>query len=162
GHADSFMINAGSGALTLGTPSSPGVTEVTAKDTLTASFNDLHSVEQLLNEYEGKAAALIVVPDAGHMGCIPPRKGILYGLREMCDAHGSVVIMDEVMTGFRLAEGGAQQRFGLRADLVTYGKIIGAGLPVGAFGGRQEIMQEVSPDGPVYQAGTLSGNPLAM
>ncbi|HLR26441.1 MAG TPA: glutamate-1-semialdehyde 2,1-aminomutase, partial [Fodinibius sp.] len=162
GHADSFLINAGSGALTLGTPSSPGVTEGTAKDTLTASFNDLHSVKQLLNEYEDEVAAIIVEPVAGNMGCIPPRKGFLSGLRELCDAHGSVFIMDEVMTGFRLAEGGAQQRFGVRADLVTYGKIIGAGLPVGAFGGRQEIMQEVSPDGPVYQAGTLSGNPLAM
>src|SRR5699024_7489794 len=158
----SFLINAGSGALTLGTPSSPGVTEGTAKDTLTASFNDLHSVKQLLNEYEDEVGALIVEPVSGNMGCIPPQKGFLAGLRELCDAHDVVFIMDEVMTGFRLSEGGAQERFGVTADLVTYGKIIGGGLPVGAFGGKKEIMQEVSPDGPVYQAGTLSGNPLAM
>ena len=162
GHADSFLINAGSGALTLGTPSSPGVTEGTAKDTLTADFNDLHSVKQLLIEYEDEVAAIIVEPVSGNMGCIPPQKGFLAGLRELCDAHDTVLIFDEVMTGFRVSQGGAQQRFGVTADLVTYGKIIGAGLPVGAFGGKKEIMQEVSPDGPVYQAGTLSGNPLAM
>lgn len=162
GHADSFLINAGSGALTLGTPSSPGVTEGTAKDTLTADFNDLHSVKQLLIEYEDEVAAIIVEPVAGNMGCIPPQKGFLSGLRELCDAHDTVLIFDEVMTGFRISQGGAQQRFGVTADMVTYGKIIGAGLPVGAFGGKKEIMQKVSPDGPVYQAGTLSGNPLAM
>lgn len=162
GHADSFLINAGSGALTLGTPSSPGVTEGTAKDTLTADFNDLHSVKQLLIEYKDEVAAIIVEPVAGNMGCIPPQKGFLSGLRELCDAHDTVLIFDEVMTGFRLSQGGAQRRFGVTSDLVTYGKIIGAGLPVGAFGGKKEIMQEVSPDGPVYQAGTLSGNPLAM
>ncbi|SHE76593.1 glutamate-1-semialdehyde 2,1-aminomutase [Fodinibius roseus] len=162
GHGDSFLINAGSGALTLGTPSSPGVTEGTAKDTLTADFNDLNSVKKLLNEYKGEVAAIIVEPVAGNMGCIPPQKGFLAGLRELCDAQDTVLVFDEVMTGFRVAQGGAQQRFGVTADIVTYGKIIGAGLPVGAFGGSREIMQVVSPDGPVYQAGTLSGNPLAM
>jgi glutamate-1-semialdehyde 2,1-aminomutase len=162
GHADSFLIDAGSGALTLGTPSSPGVTEGTAKDTLTADFNDLNSVKQLLNEYEDEVAAIIVEPVAGNMGCIPPREGFLAGLRELCDAHDTVLIFDEVMTGFRVSKGGAQERYGVTADLVTYGKIIGAGLPVGAFGGKKEVMQVVSPDGPVYQAGTLSGNPLAM
>ncbi|SMO70104.1 glutamate-1-semialdehyde 2,1-aminomutase [Fodinibius sediminis] len=162
GHGDSFLINAGSGALTLGQPSSPGVTKGTAQDTLTADFNDLNSVKQLLNEYEGEVAAIIVEPVAGNMGCIPPKKGFLPGLRELCDAHDVVLIFDEVMTGFRIAKGGAQQRYGVTADLVTYGKIIGAGLPVGAFGGRREVMDEVSPVGPVYQAGTLSGNPLAM
>ena len=162
GHGDSFLINAGSGALTLGQPSSPGVTKGTAKDTLTADFNDLNSVKQLLNEYEGEVAAIILEPVAGNMGCIPPQKGFLDGLRELCDAHDTVLIFDEVMTGFRVAKGGAQERYGVEADLVTYGKIIGAGLPVGAFGGKQEIMDVVSPVGPVYQAGTLSGNPLAM
>ncbi len=162
GHGDSFLINAGSGALTLGQPSSPGVTKGTAKDTLTADFNDLHSVKQLLNEYEGEVAAIILEPVAGNMGCIPPQKGFLDGLRELCDAHDTVLIFDEVMTGFRVAKGGAQERYGVEADLVTYGKIIGAGMPVGAFGGKQEIMDVVSPVGPVYQAGTLSGNPLAM
>lgn len=162
GHGDSFLINAGSGALTHGTPSSPGVTKGTAKDTLTATFNDLSSVKQLLNEHENEVAAIIVEPVAGNMGCIPPREGFLDGLRELCDAHDSVLIFDEVMTGFRVAKGGAQERYGVDADLVTYGKIIGAGLPVGAFGGKQEIMDVVSPVGPVYQAGTLSGNPLAM
>lgn len=162
GHGDSFLINAGSGALTLGTPSSPGVTKGTAKDTLTADFNDLNSVKKLLNEYEGEVAAIILEPVAGNMGCIPPGKGFLDGLRELCDAHDTLLIFDEVMTGFRVALGGAQERYGVTADLVTYGKIIGAGLPVGAFGGKQEVMDVVSPDGPVYQAGTLSGNPLAM
>jgi glutamate-1-semialdehyde 2,1-aminomutase len=162
GHGDSFLINAGSGALTHGTPSSPGVTKGTAKDTLTADYNDLNSVKRLLNEYEGEVAAIIVEPVAGNMGCIPPQKGFLDGLRELCDAHDTVLILDEVMTGFRVAKGGAQERYGVEADLVTYGKIIGAGLPVGAFGGKKEVMDVVSPVGPVYQAGTLSGNPLAM
>lgn len=162
GHGDSFLINAGSGALTLGQPSSPGVTKGTAADTLTANFNDLNSVKQLLNEYEGEVAAIIVEPVSGNMGCIPPQKGFLDGLRSLCDKHDVVLIFDEVMTGFRVAMGGAQERYGVTADLVTYGKIIGAGLPVGAFGGREEIMSVVSPLGPVYQAGTLSGNPLAM
>lgn len=162
GHGDSFLINAGSGALTHGEPSSPGVTEGTAKDTLTASFNDLNSVKELLIENKDEVAAIIIEPVAGNMGCIPPQKGFLGGLRELCDAHDTILIFDEVMTGFRVAQGGAQQRYGVTADLVTYGKIIGAGLPVGAFGGRQEVMDVVSPVGPVYQAGTLSGNPLAM
>lgn len=162
GHGDSFLINAGSGALTLGTPSSPGVTEGTAHDTLTANFNDLNSVKKLLNEYKDEVAAIIVEPVAGNMGCIPPQKGFLGGLRELCDASDTVLIFDEVMTGFRVAMGGAQQRYGVTADLVTYGKIIGAGMPVGAFGGKEEVMKVVSPIGPVYQAGTLSGNPLAM
>jgi glutamate-1-semialdehyde 2,1-aminomutase len=162
GHADSFLINAGSGALTLGTPSSPGVTNGTAKDTLGANFNDLESVKKLINSHQNEVAAIIVEPVAGNMGCIPPDLGFLEGLRELCDGKNNILIFDEVMTGFRLAKGGAQERFGITADLVTYGKIIGGGLPVGAFGGRQEIMDEVAPAGPVYQAGTLSGNPLAM
>ncbi|MDX1639046.1 MAG: glutamate-1-semialdehyde 2,1-aminomutase [Balneolaceae bacterium] len=162
GHGDSFLIKAGSGALTLGSPSSPGVTRGTAQDTLIANFNDLHSVKKLLNEYEDEVAAIILEPVAGNMGCIPPGKGFLQELRGLCDAHNTLLIFDEVMTGFRIAEGGAQERYGVTADLVTYGKIIGAGLPVGAFGGSGEVMSVVSPDGPVYQAGTLSGNPLAM
>lgn len=162
GHGDSFLIKAGSGALTLGSPSSPGVTRGTAADTLVADYNDLHSVKELLTEHEGDVAGIIVEPVAGNMGCIPPSRGFLEGLRELCDAHGTLLIFDEVMTGFRIAQGGAQERYGVTADLVTYGKIIGAGLPVGAFGGRREVMDAVSPVGPVYQAGTLSGNPLAM
>ncbi len=162
GHGDSFLIKAGSGALTLGTPSSPGVTKGTAKDTLVADYNDLNSVKELLNQHEGEVAAIIIEPVAGNMGCIPPQPGFLNGLRELCNASDTLLIFDEVMTGFRVAKGGAQERYGVNADLVTYGKIIGAGLPVGAFGGRQEVMDVVSPVGPVYQAGTLSGNPLAM
>jgi glutamate-1-semialdehyde 2,1-aminomutase len=162
GHADSFLINAGSGALTLGTPNSPGVTEGTAKDTLTADFNDLQSVKRLVDDHEGGIAAVIIEPVAGNMGCIPPADGFLEGLRELCNQHNIVLIFDEVMTGFRLAKGGAQERYGVTADLTTYGKIIGGALPVGAFGGKEEIMDEVAPAGPVYQAGTLSGNPLAM
>lgn len=162
GHGDSFLIKAGSGALTLGSPNSPGVTDGTAKDTLTADFNDLHSVKKIVKEYQGEIAAIIIEPVAGNMGCIPPAGGFLEGLRELCDADDIVLIFDEVMTGFRVAQGGAQERYGIAADLVTYGKIIGGGLPVGAFGGKEEIMNVVSPVGPVYQAGTLSGNPLAM
>lgn len=162
GHADSFLISAGSGALTLGTPSSPGVTTGTAKDTLVADYNDLESVRKLLAGNREEVAAVILEPVAGNMGCIPPGEEFLEGLRALCDEHGALLIFDEVMTGFRLARGGAQERFGVIADLVTFGKIIGGGLPVGAFGGREEIMSVVSPDGPVYQAGTLSGNPLAM
>lgn len=162
GHADSFLIKAGSGALTLGSPSSPGVTHGTAKDTLVADYNDLESVENLLNSNKGEVAAVILEPVAGNMGCIPPVEGFLEGLRKLCDKHESILIFDEVMTGFRLSRGGAQERYNVWADLVTYGKIIGGGLPVGAFGGREEIMAVVAPDGPVYQAGTLSGNPLAM
>ena len=162
GHGDSFLIKAGSGALTLGKPSSPGVTEGTAKDTLNANYNDLESVEKLLKKNKGNVAAIIVEPVAGNMGCIPPQPGFLEGLRELCDKHETVLIFDEVMTGFRLARGGAQERYDVWADLVTYGKIIGGGLPVGAFGGKKEIMDVVAPVGDVYQAGTLSGNPLAM
>jgi glutamate-1-semialdehyde 2,1-aminomutase len=162
GHADSFLINAGSGALTLGTPSSPGVTQGTARDTLNANFNDLESVKKLISNHQNEIAAIIVEPVAGNMGCIPPEPGFLEGLRERCDGKNIILIFDEVMTGFRLARGGAQERFGVTADLATYGKIIGGGLPVGAFGGKSEIMDKVAPAGPVYQAGTLSGNPLAM
>ena len=162
GHADSFLIKAGSGALTLGKPSSPGVTKGTAKDTLNADYNDLDSVEKLLNKNKGKIAAIILEPVVGNMGCIPPEPGFLEGLRKLCNEHEAVLIFDEVMTGFRLARGGAQERFDVWADLVTFGKIIGGGLPVGAFGGKKEIMDVIAPVGPVYQAGTLSGNPLAM
>jgi glutamate-1-semialdehyde 2,1-aminomutase len=162
GHADSFLIQAGSGAATFGTPSSPGVTQGTASDTLIARYNDLLDVKRLFAEHGSDIAAVIVEPVAGNMGCILPEPGFLEGLRAMCDQHKALLIFDEVMTGFRLARGGAQEALEVDADLVTYGKIIGAGLPVGAYGGRAEIMQVVSPDGPVYQAGTLSGNPLAM
>jgi glutamate-1-semialdehyde 2,1-aminomutase len=156
------LIKAGSGALTLGSPSSPGVTKGTAKDTLVADYNNLESVEKLLQKNEDQVAAVILEPVAGNMGCIPPVEGFLEGLRELCTDHGALLIFDEVMTGFRLARGGAQERYQVRADLVTFGKIIGGGLPVGAFGGRGEVMSVISPEGPVYQAGTLSGNPLAM
>src|SRR6056297_3433745 len=162
GHGDAFLIKAGSGALTLGKPSSPGVTKGTAKDTLNATYNDLDSVEKLLKKNKDNVAAIIVEPVAGNMGCVPPNPDFLEGLRELCDSHDTVLIFDEVMTGFRLARGGAQERFDVWADLVTFGKIIGGGLPVGAFGGKKEIMDVVAPVGPVYQAGTLSGNPLAM
>lgn len=162
GHGDAFLIKAGSGALTLGEPNSPGVTKGTAKDTLNANYNDLDSVEKLLRENKGNVAAVILEPVAGNMGCIPPQPGFLEGLRKLCDEHETVLIFDEVMTGFRLSRGGAQERFDVWADLITFGKIIGGGLPVGAFGGKKEIMDMVSPVGPVYQAGTLSGNPLAM
>jgi glutamate-1-semialdehyde 2,1-aminomutase len=162
GHADSFLIKAGSGALTLGTPSSPGVTPGTAADTISARYNDLEHVRQLFAEQGTELAAVILEPVAGNMGCIPPEPGFLDGLRMLCDEYGALLIFDEVMTGFRLAPGGAQELYEIKADLVTYGKIIGAGLPVGAYGGTEEIMNVVSPVGPVYQAGTLSGNPLAM
>ncbi len=162
GHADSFLIKAGSGALTLGTPSSPGVTPGTAADTILARHNDLEQVRSLFAEHGSELAALIIEPVAGNMGCIPPEPGFLDGLRMLCDEYGTLLIFDEVMTGFRVAKGGAQELYEINADLVTYGKIIGAGLPVGAYGGRADIMKVVSPDGPVYQAGTLSGNPLAM
>jgi len=162
GHGDSFLIEAGSGALTLGQPSSPGVTKGTAKDTLIARFNDLEHVRDIAEANEGEVAAIILEPIAGNMGCIPPLPGFLEGLRELCDKKEIVLIFDEVMTGFRVAFGGAQEIYGVSADLITYGKIIGAGLPVGAYGGKQEIIDYVAPTGPVYQAGTLSGNPLAM
>jgi glutamate-1-semialdehyde 2,1-aminomutase len=162
GHGDSFLIAAGSGAMTMGTPDSPGVTEGTAKDTLLARYNDLSSVEQLVTANAGDVAAIIVEPVAGNMGCVPPQPGFLEGLRSLCDKEGIVLIFDEVMTGFRLSAGGAQQVFGITPDMTTLGKIIGGGMPVGAYGGKKEIMDFVSPQGPVYQAGTLSGNPVAM
>ncbi len=162
GHADSFLVEAGSGAATLGVPSSPGVTAGAAKDTLVAEFNDLDSVRALLEGNPGDVAAIFVEPVAGNMGCVPPEPGFLEGLRRLCDEHGALLVFDEVMTGFRVAPGGAQERYGVRPDLTTLGKVIGGGLPVGAFGGREELMRRVAPDGPVYQAGTLSGNPLAV
>lgn len=162
GHGDSFLIAAGSGAVTMGTPDSPGVTVGTAKDTLTAPFNDLPAVEALVNNNKGAVAAIILEPVVGNMGCVLPAPGFLEGLRKICDQAGILLIFDEVMTGFRLAKGGAQELFGIKPDLTTLGKIIGGGMPVGAYGGRKEIMDYVSPAGPVYQAGTLSGNPIAM
>lgn len=162
GHGDSFLIEAGSGALTMGQPSSPGVTEGTAKDTLNADYNDINSVKELVEANSDDIAAIILEPIAGNMGCIPPIEGFLQDLRMLCDEHNIVLIFDEVMTGFRVDFEGAQKVYGVTADLVTYGKIIGAGLPVGAYGGKKEIMEYVAPTGPVYQAGTLSGNPLAM
>ena len=162
GHADGFLVRAGSGALTLGTPTSPGVTAAAAADTLIASYNDLDSVERLLNANRGQIAAIAVEPIAGNMGLVPPADGFLQGLRDLCDAHGAALLFDEVISGFRAAAGGAQQVYGVTPDLTCLGKIIGGGLPVGAYGGRAELMELVSPAGPVYQAGTLSGNPLAM
>lgn len=162
GHSDSFLIEAGSGAVTFGTPNSPGVTAGTAKDTLLATYNDLESVEELLSANKGEIAGIILEPIAGNMGCIPPEKGFLEGLRRLCDEHNALLIFDEVMTGFRLAAGGAQELTGIKADIVCFGKVIGGGLPVGAFAARNEIMDYLAPTGPVYQAGTLSGNPLAM
>ncbi len=162
GHGDSFLIKAGSGAVTLGLPDSPGVTPGNAQDTLIADFNDLASVEKLFEEQPENIAGVIVEPIAGNMGCVPPQKGFLEGLRTLCDKYGAVLIFDEVMTGFRVASGGAQSIYGVTPDLTTMGKIIGGGLPVGAYGGKKEIMQQIAPAGPIYQAGTLSGNPLAM
>ena len=162
GHADSFLINAGSGAATLGIQSVPGVTATTAADTLTATYNDISSAQKLTKEFHDEIAAIIIEPVAGNMGCIPPGKDFLQQLRLLCDEENILLIFDEVMTGFRLAPGGAQELYGVRADIVTYGKIIGGGLPVGAYGGRKEIMENIAPIGKVYQAGTLSGNPLAM
>ena len=162
GHSDSFLIEAGSGVVTFGTPNSPGVTEGTAKDTLIAPYNDLSYVKTLFDNNRDQIAAIIIEPVAGNMGCIVPKNGFIEGLRKLCDENNSLFIFDEVMTGFRLAPGGAQELLGFKADIVTYGKVIGGGLPVGAFSSRNEIMKELSPDGAVYQAGTLSGNPLAM
>ena len=162
GHSDSFLIQAGSGAVTFGTPNSPGVTKGTAKDTLLASYNDLENVKDLLEGNKGEVACIIIEPVAGNMGCIPPKKGFLEGLRKLCDEHDVLLIFDEVMTGFRLAKGGAQERLGVNADILCFGKVVGGGLPVGAFAARNEIMDYLAPTGPVYQAGTLSGNPLAM
>ncbi len=162
GHSDSLLIKAGSGLLTLGEPSSPGVPASLAEHTITLSYNDLQQVEQAFAEIGDQIACIIIEPVAGNMNCIPPLPGFLEGLRTVCDKHGSVLIFDEVMTGFRVALGGAQGLYGVRPDLTTLGKIIGGGMPVGAFGGRREIMQKIAPLGPVYQAGTLSGNPVAM
>lgn len=162
GHADSFLVKAGSGLATLNIQTVPGVTAGVANDTLTAPFNNLEAVQQLVQQYKGEIAAIIVEPVSGNMGCIPAQPGFHEGLRKLCDDEGIVFIFDEVMTGFRLAAGGAQEILGINADLVTYGKVIGGGLPVGAFGGKKEIMQHIAPLGNVYQAGTLSGNPIAM
>jgi glutamate-1-semialdehyde 2,1-aminomutase len=162
GHSDSFLIQAGSGAVTFGTPNSPGVTEGTAKDTLLANYNDLKNVEEVITASKNEIACIILEPVAGNMGCIPPAKGFLEGLRKLCDENKILLIFDEVMTGFRLAAGGAQELFGIKADIICFGKVIGGGLPVGAFAARAEIMDYLAPIGPVYQAGTLSGNPLAM
>ena len=162
GHSDAFLIKAGSGAITLGVPNSPGVTSGTAKDTLLARYNDLAHVEEVLEANKEEVAAIIIEPVAGNMGCIPPVEGFLEGLRKLSDKHNAVLIFDEVMTGFRVHIGGAQGLYKVRPDLTTLGKVIGGGLPVGAFGGRTDIMQCIAPLGPVYQAGTLSGNPIAM
>jgi len=162
GHADAFLVSAGSGVATLEIQSVPGVTKTVAEDTLTAPYNNLPAVEQLVAAHPEQIAAIIVEPVAGNMGCIPPQPGFLEGLRQLCDDNGILLIFDEVMTGFRLARGGAQELFGIRADLVTFGKIIGGGMPVGAFAGPKEIMEHIAPAGKIYQAGTLSGNPIAM
>ncbi|HCD86317.1 MAG TPA: glutamate-1-semialdehyde-2,1-aminomutase, partial [Algoriphagus sp.] len=162
GHGDSFLISAGSGAITMGNPDSPGVTKGTAKDTLLAPYNSLDAIEKLVAANKGEIAALILEPVPGNMGLATPMPGYLEGLREICTREGIVLIFDEVMTGFRLAPGGAQELFGVTPDMTTLGKIIGGGMPVGAYGGKKEIMEHVSPAGPVYQAGTLSGNPIAM
>ncbi|HEY8920332.1 MAG TPA: glutamate-1-semialdehyde 2,1-aminomutase [Chitinophaga sp.] len=162
GHADAFLVSAGSGVATLNIQAVPGVTQAVSEDTLTAPYNNLPAVEQLIADNPEQIAAIIVEPVAGNMGCILPQPGFLEGLRQLCDANGILLIFDEVMTGFRLARGGAQELFNIKADLVTFGKIIGGGMPVGAFAGRREIMQHIAPAGKVYQAGTLSGNPIAM
>lgn len=162
GHADALLVKAGSGALTLGVPNSPGIPEDFAKHTLTVTFNDLDSVRKIFAEVGHEIATIIVEPVAGNMNCIPPAPGFLEGLREICDDYGSVLIFDEVMSGFRVARGGAQEFYQVTPDLTTLGKVIGGGMPVGAFGGKREIMDYIAPVGPVYQAGTLSGNPVAM
>ena len=162
GHSDAFLIQAGSGAVTFGSPSSPGVTKGTAKDTLLARYNDIDSVKALVEANQDEIACIILEPVAGNMGCIIPQDGFIEELRSICDTHGILLVFDEVMTGFRLAAGGAQECLGINADIVTFGKVIGGGLPVGAFAARSEIMSYLAPEGPVYQAGTLSGNPLAM
>ena len=162
GHSDSFLIQAGSGASTFGTPNSPGVTVGTAKDTLLARYNDIENVKELIAANSNQIACIIIEPVAGNMGCVPPKDGFLQALRDLCDAHNILLVFDEVMTGFRLAKGGAQELFNMKADIVCFGKVIGGGLPVGAFAARNEIMDYLAPLGSVYQAGTLSGNPLAM
>jgi glutamate-1-semialdehyde 2,1-aminomutase len=162
GHVDSLLVKAGSGALTLGEPSSPGVPAALAELTITLAYNDLEQVRETFAEIGSEIACIIVEPVAGNMNCIPPVPGFLEGLREICDQYGTVLIFDEVMTGFRVSRGGAQELFGVTPDLTALGKVIGGGMPVGAFGGKREIMSRISPLGPVYQAGTLSGNPIAM
>lgn len=162
GHSDSLLVKAGSGALTLGQPSGPGVPADFAKHTITCTYNDLDSVKQAFEQYPTEIACLIVEPVAGNMNCVPPKESFLQGLRELCDQYGTVFIIDEVMTGFRVSLGGAQAYYNVKPDLTTLGKIIGGGMPVGAFGGKREIMEAIAPTGPVYQAGTLSGNPIAM
>ena len=162
GHADAFLVKAGSGLATFNIQTVPGVTAGVSNDTLTCAYNDLEAVQKLVTENKNEIAAIIIEPVAGNMGCILPKKGYLEGLRKICDEENIIFIFDEVMTGFRLAQGGAQERLKINADLVTYGKVIGAGMPVGAFGGKKEIMQHIAPLGNVYQAGTLSGNPIAM
>jgi glutamate-1-semialdehyde 2,1-aminomutase len=162
GHGDAFLIEAGSGAATFGSPSSPGVTDGTARDTRNVPYNDLDAVDAAFANHRGKIAAVIVEPVAANMGCVLPEPGFLEGLRKTCDREGALLIFDEVITGFRLAYGGAQERFGVTPDLTTLGKVIGGGLPVGAYGGRRDLMERLAPEGPVYQAGTLSGNPLAV
>jgi len=162
GHSDAFLIQAGSGAVTFGSPNSPGVTQGTAKDTLLARYNDIDNVKSLIQANSNEIACIILEPVAGNMGCIPPRNNFLQELRTVCDAHHILLVFDEVMTGFRLAKGGCQELFGVDADIVCFGKVIGGGLPVGAFAARTEIMNHLAPIGNVYQAGTLSGNPLAM
>jgi glutamate-1-semialdehyde 2,1-aminomutase len=162
GHSDSFLIAAGSGLSTFGVPNSPGVTAGTAKDTLLSNYNDIENVKALFESNKNEIAAIIVEPVAGNMGCIPPKSGFLEDLRTICSENGTLLIFDEVMTGFRLAKGGVQELYGIKADIVCFGKVIGGGLPVGAFAAREEIMNYLAPLGPVYQAGTLSGNPLAM
>ncbi len=162
GHSDSLLIKAGSGALTLGVPSSPGVPASLADHTITLTYNDIDSVKQAFAEVGEEIACIIVEPVAGNMNCVPPVPGFLEGLREVCDQHGTLLVIDEVMTGFRLGIQGAQGYYGVQADITTLGKVIGGGMPVGAFGGRREVMEHIAPTGPVYQAGTLSGNPVAM
>lgn len=162
GHADTFLIKAGSGAMTFGIPDSPGIPEQIAENTLTAKFNDIKSVQELIEKNQNNIAAIIVEPVVGNMGCIPPKEGFLNSLRELCNREKIVLVFDEVMTGFRVAAGGAQELYNIKPDITTLGKIIGGGLPVGAYGGKKEIMELVAPSGPMYQAGTLSGNPIAM
>ncbi|MGB0513912.1 MAG: glutamate-1-semialdehyde 2,1-aminomutase, partial [Wenzhouxiangellaceae bacterium] len=162
GHADSFLVKAGSGAQTLGVPTSPGVPPELAELTLNARYNDLDSVRALFEQYPDEIACVAVEPVAGNMNCIPPKSGFLEGLRALCDEYGAVLLFDEVMTGFRVALGGAQALYGVEPDMSCFGKVIGAGMPVGAFGGKQQYMKMIAPEGPVYQAGTLSGNPVAM
>ena len=161
GHSDALLVSAGSGVMTSGVPDSAGVPKGCTQDTMTAVYNDLDSVKALLEQAKGQVAAVIVEPVAANMGVVAPKKGFLEGLRTLCDQHGTLLIFDEVITGFRLSLGGAQQYYNIKPDITTLGKIVGGGMPIGAYGGRREIMQMISPDGPVYQAGTLSGNPVA-